>query len=111
MQVAKALGRDKSVICRELRRNRHEWGNYAYRDAQQQAEIRKERVRREGLWPPEQIAGRCRVQGIPMVGAARIYEFIRKDRAEEKTWVQKPNEVFCASLLSQQKLHLLVQSA
>lgn len=89
VQVAKALGRNKSVICRELRRNRHERGNYAYRDAQQQAEIRKERVRRpEGLWPPEQIAGRCRAQGIPMVGAMRIYEFIREAKAKEKARVQ-----------------------
>ena len=88
VQVAKALGRDKSVICRELRRNRHEWGNYAYRDAQQQAEIRKERVRREGLWPPEQIEGRCRTKGLPMVGTMRIYEFIREAKAKEKARVQ-----------------------
>ena len=71
-------------------RNCHERGNYAYRDAQQQAEIRKERVRRpEDQWSPEQIAGRCRAQGIPMVGQPmRIYEFIREAKAREKARVQ-----------------------
>ncbi len=82
------------VICRELRRNRHE-------------RVRRPRVltgaerRRtaqhlwEGQWSPEQIAGRCRAKGLPMVGTTRIYR----------------TEVFCASLLAQQKLHLRVQSS
>ena len=73
VQVAKALGRDKSVICRELKRNRQ--GAERRRIAQHL---------RKGQWSPEQIAGRCRVKGIPMVGTTRIYEFIRKAKAKAK---------------------------
>ena len=48
-----------------------------------------------------------------MVGTTRIYEFIRVANAspKKKLGYKTPNEVFCASLLLQQKLHLRVQSA
>jgi IS30 family transposase len=62
--------------------------------AQEQAEIRKERFGRkrkvkeriirqltQEQWTPEQIVGRARKEGAPMVSHERIYQFIREDRA------------------------------
>ncbi len=33
-------------------------------------------------WPPEQIVGWCKKEGIEMVSVERIYQFIRKDKKE-----------------------------
>ena len=71
------------VICRELRRNRHE-------------RVRRPRVltgaerRRtaqhlwEGQWSPEQIAGRCRAKGLPMVGTTRIYRVHSRGQRQDQ---------------------------
>jgi IS30 family transposase len=34
-------------------------------------------------WSPQQIAGYAKSQGIPMVSHERIYQLIRKDKAEK----------------------------
>ena len=43
--IAQAIGKDKSVVSRELKRNRNEKGKYRFSYAQNMAEIRKERSR------------------------------------------------------------------
>lgn len=93
--IAKAIGRDKSTVGRELRRNRSQRGyrhQYAQRHAlarrtgkspvkfdaamQEQAEAKL----KEG-WSPEQIAGRAKAAGISMVSHQRIYDHVRSDKA------------------------------
>jgi IS30 family transposase len=95
-EIAELVGKDKSVISRELKRNSHKRG-YSARLAQEYADERKERFRRkrrftesirrkvvkeltEEQWSPEQIVGRARRDGIPMVSHERIYQFIREDK-------------------------------
>lgn len=91
------LGKDKSVISREIRRNGGKRGYSAAR-AQKMAEERKERygrarkfteaVRKEverwlrqEQYSPEQIVGLARREGRPMVSHERIYQYIRADKA------------------------------
>jgi IS30 family transposase len=95
-EIAELLGKDKSVISRELKRNGHKRG-YSARMAQEYAEKRKERFGRKRKftdsickkviweltleqWSPEQIAGRARREGVPMVSHECIYQFIREDK-------------------------------
>jgi IS30 family transposase len=97
-EIAALIGKDKSVISREIKRNSHKRG-YSAQLAHQYAEERKERFRRkrkftdrirlhvekyitEEQWSPEQIVGDARRRGIPMVSVERIYQFIRKDKRE-----------------------------
>ena len=96
-EIARMLGKDKSVISREIRRNGGKRGYSAAR-AQKMAEERKERygrarkfteaVRKEverwlrqEQYSPEQIAGLARREGRPMVSHERIYQYIRADKA------------------------------
>ena len=91
-----AIGKDKSVLSRELKRNSSKRG-YSPRLAQEYANERKERfkVKRkftdaikqkiireltQEQWSPEQIAGKAKRDGIPMVSVERIYQFIRQDK-------------------------------
>ena len=94
-EIGLALGRHKSTIGRELRRNRTQHGYFAA-----QAQVSCERRRRErplvrklddpelnlavrkGLtheWSPQQIAGRRQQQGKPSVSHQTIYTWIRQD--------------------------------
>ena len=96
-EIAEIVGKDKSVISRELKRNR---GKHGYHPAlaHQMAEERKERFGRprkftdtvrqriikdlsNEQYSPEQIAGLARREGRPMVSHTRIYQFIREDKA------------------------------
>ena len=96
-QTDMVVGKDKSVISRELKRNR---GKHGYHPAlaHQMAEERKERFGRphkftdtvrqriikdlsNEQYSPEQIAGLARREGRPMVSHTRIYQFIREDKA------------------------------
>ena len=82
--IAETIKKDKSVVSRELRRNRNAKGEYSFPYAQMLADVRKDRLRRERTftsevknrsnrymrewqWSPEQIVGYCRLQGYAMV--------------------------------------------
>lgn len=99
-EIAKAVGRCPSTICRELRRNRTQ-DEYQAAQAQRQAE-RRRRERpiarkmddpqineavRAGLaheWAPEQIAGRMRQHDSERrVSAQTIYTWIKQDDNRE----------------------------
>ena len=45
-KIAEAIGKDKSVISRELKRNANHKGKYSFEYAQCMAEIRKERLKK-----------------------------------------------------------------
>ena len=98
--IAKALGRNPSVISREIKANSTEDGHYQSYWAQKRSERRRrtsrqrERIRdpqvrayvheklQEHRWSPEQIAGRIRIE-IPgkQVSYETIYEYVfRKER-------------------------------
>jgi IS30 family transposase len=105
-QIADRLGRDKSTISRELRRNRSRngyWGSAAQRKAQRRrserpwtAKMERPEVRRyvtERLrwrWSPDQIAGRARSdfpdQWRRQVSPPTIYAWIRAEQAQGKQW-------------------------
>jgi len=91
-----AIGKDKSVLSRELKRNSTKRG-YLASSAQKFANERKERFRRhrkftesvknhivnritEEQWSAEQIVGDAKRRDIKMVSHERIYQFIREDK-------------------------------
>lgn len=93
------MGKDKSVLSRELKRNSHKNGTYTGKHAQMLCDERKERFkRRRGFtgeirerilsdlqseqWSAAQIVGLARKEHRPMVSHERIYQFIRSDKAE-----------------------------
>ena len=94
--IAQAVGKDKSVICRELKRNANPKGRYVFEYAQDMAEIRKERAKRprkltpwlkrqiivllERQWSPQQIRGRLKLEGKPFVSHETIYKMLREDK-------------------------------
>jgi len=97
-EIARQMGRDRSVISREIRRNSDVNGKYRASYAQENVRIRKERYSRprkmtaemeahisdkmrSEQWSPEQIRGHAEREGVPMVSHERIYQFIRDDRA------------------------------
>lgn len=90
---------DRSSIYREFKRNSGQRGQYNASHAQMLCQERKERLKRprrfdrtkevfirqylqQEQWSPEQIAGYCKEQGIEMVSAERIYQYIRADKAQ-----------------------------
>ncbi len=94
--IAARLGRDRTSVWRELRRNGG-GGGYSPGEAQGRAEARRGAAsgvprrmtpdrwaRVEGLlaegWSPEQVAGRLRLEGGWTVGRQWIYERVRADR-------------------------------
>jgi IS30 family transposase len=98
-QIAKLLGRHRSTISRELRRNAtaHD-GDYRAEKADSYARTRRRRCRRgsqysaqdmalvdlclEWMWSPEQIAGRLALMGHLAISYETIYKRIRRDRQE-----------------------------
>ena len=95
-EIAEIVGKDKSVISRELKRNRGRHGYHAGL-AQEMADERKERLRRprkftdvvrkrvlrdlcREQYSPKQIVGLARLEGREMVSHTRIYQFIRADK-------------------------------
>ena len=99
-QIAKIIGKDKSVISRELKRNCDKRsGQYRAELAQRKYERRmKEKPKSIKFtkeicllvetmlkedYSPEQITGRCKLKGIKCVGCERIYHHIRKVKNTE----------------------------
>ena len=93
--IAQQLGRDRSTVYREIKRNTGGRG-YHHKQAQRMTETRRRAASsvswrltpqlcaevqeqlQEG-WRPEQISGRFRLMGRP-VGRQRIYDRIHEDR-------------------------------
>ncbi len=90
------LGRSHTTIDREVKRNSGARG-YRHQRAQRFADGRRSRAsavawkmtpdkwqfvtdRLEEGWSPEQISGRCRLEGREMAGRQRIYNHIHDDR-------------------------------
>lgn len=94
-EIAEAIGKDKSTVSRELRRNK---GGRGYRPKQAQrlatereatkhrpykmtegtcAEIKS---RLEKKWSPEQISNRLKLEKKPTVSAETIYKFVYADK-------------------------------
>lgn len=95
--IATIIGKDKSVVSRELRRNRDmRNGEYRYKQAQRKYEERLKqkpkavrfnaevRERVEAMlaedFSPEQIVGRCRLEGLGCVSHERIYQHVWADK-------------------------------
>lgn len=96
--IADEIKVHRSVLYRELNRNKQKRGGYNAKWAHELAQERKERFKRrrslsekvkrtirEKLsdeWSPEQITGSCRSKGIEMVSYKTIYEYIREDKEQ-----------------------------
>lgn len=98
-QIAEYINKNQSSIYRELKRNSQKRGGYNAQYAQMLHEERQERFRRarkftepietridkfitEEQWSPKQIVGHCKKFNISMVSHERIYQYIRKDKAQ-----------------------------
>lgn len=96
--IADALGRHKSTLYRELKRNRSPVsGKYAASIAQMHTNGRRRRSRRNlhfgkvafapievmvrGDWSPEQIVGRRKLEGKPVMSHETIYKWLLADKA------------------------------
>jgi len=97
--IAEEIGVHKSTISREIKRNSGKRGGYNPDRAHLFAQERKERFasqRRftkeienrvrsyleQEQWSPEQIVGYCKNNHIEMVCVERIYQYVRKNKAE-----------------------------
>ena len=96
--IALTIDVHKSTVSREIKRNKTEKrGVYNHKTAQMYANERKEwRRRRKKFtakmkqlfykclvdlkWSPEQIEGRCKLEGIAMVGKTTMYNFLHEDK-------------------------------
>ena len=98
-EISILIGKDKSVLSRELKRNINLKGLYKANNANQISQIRKERLKRsrklsldmeqdirkilvEEQWSPKQIKGRFEKEGRSMVSHERIYQLIRQDKLD-----------------------------
>ena len=97
-EISEKIGKHKSVVSREIRRNRSDKGKYSFSYAQMCVSVRKERYEKSRKftsaiqkriedyitedWSPEQIHGYCCANGIAMVSIERIYQHIRADKKQ-----------------------------
>lgn len=95
-EIARALGRHRSTIGRELQRNARKDGGYRPFTASEVARGRRSRSRRNWhfteadwclvdqllgeLWSPEQISGRLRRFGVLTISHETIYRYVWNDR-------------------------------
>ena len=97
--IAEAIGKDKSVISRELRRNSDQ-RNGVYKAVLAEKKCRTRHAQKSkyisfttevkqyvitGLqndYSPEQISGRAKLEGIPCVSHERIYQFVWTDKQQ-----------------------------
>jgi len=96
-QIARCLGRHRSTVCREVRRNSTRAdGHYRAFTAQERTNGRRSRSRRnnrftaqdfalvEGLlcrqWSPEQVAGHLRREGRLLISHETIYRHVWRDK-------------------------------
>jgi len=98
VQIAKELGVHKSTISRELKRNSKKRSYNAVHaiklSKERKGESYKHRIFNINMqqyinkkllnyqWSPEQIKGRCDLDGIPMVSIERIYQYIYEEQAK-----------------------------
>jgi IS30 family transposase len=97
-EICIAIGKDKPVLSRELKRNGGKRGYSPHLD-REYANERKERFKvnrkftlsikqkvicelTQEQWSLEQIAGKAKRDGLPPVSTERIYQFIRQDKRE-----------------------------
>ena len=95
--IAEKIGKDKSVISREIRRNcdmrngayRTDLAHRKYQERLEQkpkphkfTEQIKETIHRllEEDFSPEQIVGRCKLEGKPCVSHEHIYQYVWEDK-------------------------------
>lgn len=94
-QIARALGRHRSTISREIKRNSREDGGYRPYSAQDYTNGRRSRSRRnwqfterewqlvrdclQEWWSPEQIAGRLRRERRLFISHETIYRYVWND--------------------------------
>jgi IS30 family transposase len=98
-EIARALGRHRSTVCREVRRNSTRAdGHYRAFTAQERTNGRRSRSRRsrrfsardfalvEGLlcrqWSPEQVAGYLRRAGLLAISHETIYRHVWRDKKQ-----------------------------
>jgi transposase, IS30 family len=95
--IARALGRHRSTIGREIQRNARRDGGYRPFTASEMARGRRSRSRRnwhfterdwslvnqklEELWSPEQISGRLARLGVLTISHETIYRYVWDDRS------------------------------
>lgn len=97
-EIARLLNKSRSVICREINRNKNSRGHYSGSDAEMFSRMRKEKKRsprkltrlmreeivgmiRELHCSPECVCGYFRRLGKPCVSHEWIYNLIRRDKA------------------------------
>jgi IS30 family transposase len=100
-KIAETIGKHKSVVCRELKRNTNRKGRYFFEYAQDMADLRKSRMKTPRKlhpllvkkiidllrqeWSPQQIVGRLKHENQDVVSHETIYKIIRKDKANGGT--------------------------
>lgn len=98
-EIARSLGRHRSTVCREVRRNSTRAdGHYRAFTAQERTNGRRSRSRRNGRfsaedfalidellrrqWSPEQVAGHLRRAGRLLISHETIYRHVWRDKKE-----------------------------